>query len=279
MSAAGFRSRRRALSVLAQVPILLSALEELSPAGRRTQDGLLTWKVVKTRYPSLEDSAAAAAFFSPRADRAASVVCLVTSVSLMAVRPGTRASVVLEVVQIAAHIRQHWRMGGYGRDGSDHALVVEHAMLLASNAAENTPAVRDTAIAYVGLQGVLSYLVSGAVKLISPVWRHGVAFGDTLRTVSYGDEKMFRFLRERPLLRRLGAWTVIAAETMFPLILIVPAPLARLGSAAMLGLHAGIARYMGLNRFFWGFAALHPGIDELRVRVQDVRARRKVDRS
>jgi hypothetical protein len=269
----------KAVNALAQTTVAIGAIEDLSALGRKTHREVLPWHVVKTRYRSFGRIPHIDKFFGPTMDRVVPAVQIAASVGLLFARNGSKLSTVLEAAQLVSLLRQYLRNGSYGRDGSDHAVLVEHAMLLTGSAFSKNESIKKGSFLFIGAQGAFSYLASGSVKATSPVWRHGVAFGDSLRTINYGEEKMFKFLTAHPGLRRLGAWSVIASESLFPLVLILPRPLARLASVGMLGMHAGIARFMGLNRFFWAFAAMHPAIealgDESRSKLARLRANRR----
>src|SRR4051812_24963605 len=72
------------------------------------------------------------------------------------------------------------------------------------------------------LQGCLSYFIAGATKLAAPKWRSGEAMTAVMGTHTYGSPLLFKVLRRRPWLSRLGCWSVIAWEATFPCALVVP---------------------------------------------------------
>jgi hypothetical protein len=151
-----------------------------------------------------------------------------------------------------------------GRDGSDHALLIEHAALAVAASGKSVREDRSAALAFLGAQGVLSYAVAGIVKVASPEWRSGAALPGVLRTVSYGHGGLASFLANHPRIAKLGCWATIIAELGAPLTLILPQKLSKAYSLGLIGMHVGISFFMGLNRFLPAFAALHPGIAFLR---------------
>jgi hypothetical protein len=110
------------------------------------------------------------------------------------------------------------------------------------------------------LETSLSYVASGMVKAVSPVWLKGEAVGGIMRTRSYGDPRAHRLVTRFPVISTALSWGTIAAECGFPLIYLLPKPAARGYLAIMTGFHLGIGAFMGLNRFFLAFGATHPAI-------------------
>lgn len=147
----------------------------------------------------------------------------------------------------------------YGSDGSDQlAFLVQTTAAVAH--VGNIPRRREAGLVFLAAQAGLSYMVSGVVKLVSRTWRSGEALPGVLRTRTYGDERLFRFLKRHPRLSRLTAHGVLAAETAFPLIFVLPTPVALLGIGGMTAFHLLNARFMGLARFVWAFLATYPAI-------------------
>ncbi len=156
-------------------------------------------------------------------------------------------------------------------------LVVKTRRVLGSDGAEQIavltvfagclacfPTVTDDsariAIWFIAAQGVLSYLTAGVAKARSTVWRSGEALTLILGSEAYGRAwtglLVSRFTRPLTFLARV----TIAFECLFPLVLVLPAPLA----AGLLGcgllFHLGCAFAMGLNAFLFAFPATYPCI-------------------
>jgi len=112
----------------------------------------------------------------------------------------------------------------------------------------------------VALQSSLAYFTAGFAKLVSPIWRTGVAIPGISSTRMYGSRSASRFLHGRPWLSVGLAWSVILTECLFPLVLVVPAPVALSLLAAGMLFHVTSGLVMGLNSFIWSFAATYPAI-------------------
>lgn len=236
----------------------MGAIEELSPRGVTSRSGYLDYDVVSLRHPGVLRGRAARLVFSPGVDRAVSAVKLASAACLLVVGPKTPVGRIARVAEVSAHAYGHLRVGGYGLDGSDHALAVHYGAQLVASFSKAGSAAERAAFDFVAAQGILSYLVSGLAKLASPAWRTGTAMPAIMRATTYGDEKLFRKLHDYPALAKAVSWGTIIGETAVIVAVIAPAPV-RIGwQAGMLVMHAGIARYMGLNRFLWAFAAFHP---------------------
>jgi len=91
-------------------------------------------------------------------------------------------------------------------------------------------------------------------------WREGTFLPAIFQTAIYGHRRLGRLLSVRPALSSMLSRAVIAWECSFPLVLVAPpsvvAPVLLMGVA----FHAVNAYLMGLNTFFWSFAATYPAI-------------------
>jgi hypothetical protein len=108
------------------------------------------------------------------------------------------------------------------------------------------------ALAYIGLQTVSSYFVSGWVKLKRPEWRNGQAMTVFLNGGLYGplaSDSVFR----RPMVAICCSWAFILWEGLFPLVLFNPAWVAGFVAVALC-FHFLVFWFFGLNRFFWAWA-------------------------
>lgn len=248
----------RASDTFVQLTTLVGALEELSPQGVTRRSEYLSYRVARVRYPKALRGRAAELLFSPKVERTVSAMKLVSSALLLVLGPKTPLARTVRVAQVSAHAYGHLRVAGYGQDGSDHALAVLHGAQLVAAFSKPSSHAERTAFDFVAAQGILSYFVSGFAKLVSPVWRSGVAMPAIMRATTYGDEKLYKAFRDYPALAKAVAWGTIVGETAAPITLVAPTPVRYAWQLGMLGMHAGIARYMGLNRFMWAFVAFHP---------------------
>lgn len=127
------------------------------------------------------------------------------------------------------------------------------------------PQWRELAFGYLGLQLVLSYLISGWVKVVNPDWRSGRALADVFRFSAYPVAEDLRRLADRPRLLRAASWSVMGFELALPLTL-VSQPMLIAGLAVAAAFHLANACLFGLNRFFWTWLAAYPAILWLQAR-------------
>jgi hypothetical protein len=122
------------------------------------------------------------------------------------------------------------------------------------------PAVEVAFLWVLALQSALAYFTAGYAKLVSPIWRSGSAIPGISSTRMYGSAWASRFVHGRGWFCVGLAWSIILAECLFPLALIVPLPfaLALLVAGAVFHIMSGVV--MGLNTFIWSFLATYPAI-------------------
>ncbi|MFJ6533132.1 hypothetical protein [Microbacterium sp. NPDC091662] len=233
-------------------------MEELAPGHIDAKSELFQWRLARLIAPKLLRGRVGALLFSSQAERTISATKLASGVVLLLADPKSVIGRTTRVMQLAAHIYQHTRTAGLGRDGSDHALVVQDAAQLIAAFAAPSSRTEKLAVEFLGAQALLSYFASGYVKAISPVWRAGEAMSGVMRTSSYGEGRVYRFFRAYPAFERAAAWGVIVGETAVPLQLLLPKWVRGIWHLGLLAMHGSIARFMGLNRFFWSFAAMQP---------------------
>ncbi len=121
------------------------------------------------------------------------------------------------------------------------------------------PDLAALALGYLAIQLVLSYFVSGWVKLRSPEWRSGAALTEVFAFSAYPVSKALRALAWRSRVMRIGSWAVISFEVAFPLALLHPTALGVALSLAAL-FHLANACLFGLNRFLWVWLAAYPSL-------------------
>lgn len=280
---------------VASTGTLVASLEALSQPRRFAQGELLSGKVhdlhpsFARRFPrtarALDSRAVGLGLHAVQA--AASAATLV-----WADRRRVRGvgSAVLALAGAANRARNPF--GGDGADQLQQVLNVVHcatswlhdpdterrgngdADAAASREAGSASFARDIAMRVLALETTLSYVASGGVKAVSPVWLKGDAFAGVIRTRNYGDEKVFRLIERYPLVGKAVSWGTIAVELGFPLVYVLPAPLARAYLGSMTLFHLGIGQFMGLNRFVVAFGATHPAV----LHVIDERAVRRTAR-
>jgi hypothetical protein len=146
-----------------------------------------------------------------------------------------------------------------GLDGADQMLSI--ALLgCGFGAAFGDTAAGFAFTCYPALQLLLSYLVSGTAKAVSPQWRSGSAIVGITGTIGYGHPGFHRLVSAHPRLALLVCWSVILFECGAPLLVFGGVPGVTLLVLGGLAFHVGVAVIMGLNTFVWAFAATYPAV-------------------
>jgi hypothetical protein len=240
--------------------IILSSLESMCRPQDVEEDGLISWRVNKTRSVRLTRGRTAKVLdhlFTPPGIHLMTALRL-TAATLVAL-PGTdretkaAATTFLAGTNVLQQLRSH-----YGADGSDHVNLVVCVALAASKFFPHDAAARKACTAFIAGQSALSYFASGVAKAISPYWRNGSATQGIFRTRTYGTKWLGELLGKYPVVAKGLGWGVWAAEIAFPLVFIAPKPVAGGLIAAGVSFHAGNAAFMGLNRFLWAFGGTYP---------------------
>lgn len=125
---------------------------------------------------------------------------------------------------------------------------------------------QEIVFGYLGAQLVLSYVISGGVKILNPDWRSGQALRQVFAFSAYPVSEGLRRLTERPRVLWAASWAVMLFEVAFPLALTSQAALV-VGLAVAAAFHLANACLFGLNRFFWTWIATYPAIIWLQDRV------------
>ncbi len=118
---------------------------------------------------------------------------------------------------------------------------------------------QEVAFGYLAIQLILSYFISGWVKVINPEWRNGRALRDVFQFSAYPVSESLRQWSNSPRLLLSMSWGVILFELLFPfsLISITSLTIALIITASF---HFSNACLFGLNRFFWIWIAAYPSI-------------------
>lgn len=125
---------------------------------------------------------------------------------------------------------------------------------------------REIAFGYLGVQLILSYFISGWVKVVNPEWRSGRALRQVFAFSAYPVSESLRGWAQRPKLLRAMAWSVMGLELVFPLTLASHTTLI-VALTLTAAFHLANACLFGLNRFFWTWVATYPALIWLQARV------------
>lgn len=148
------------------------------------------------------------------------------------------------------------RFHGPYNGGSDKMIMLA---LTALGLAHLWPDWADLAVAYLAVQVILSYLVSGWIKIVSPDWRSGRALQRVFAQSNYPASAALRGWADHPRLLLMASWSVILFELAFPLGLLRP-ELLYLALALAAVFHLANACLLGLNRFFWAWISTYPAV-------------------
>lgn len=157
------------------------------------------------------------------------------------------------------------RFQGPYNGGADRMSLL---MLCCLCAVHFAPTVRwqELAFGYLALQLVLSYFISGWVKLVNADWRSGRALCDVFQFSSYPVSESLRQWSRSPRLLFVMSWAVMLFELVFPVALMSqPVLVVALIIAAVF--HFANACLFGLNRFFWIWLAAFPSLLWLQLRI------------
>jgi hypothetical protein len=245
------------------VGALLGGLEELSRRSEMHDRGLFSWPVRRTSLRSLSNprlDPVTKTFEHPRYQKLVGLRAASAAIVLFAPsRSGIRTA---SLLGLSGFMLTKSYRHTYGSDGSDQMSFITTTVAGVASLPGLGKWHRAVLAGFLAFQSTLSYFSAGVAKLRSPAWRDGSAVTGIFRTKTYGDEQLYRFIRDRPWAAKALAWSVILAETSFPVVLLLP-PLPR---RALLGLaasfHVANARFMGLNRFFWAFLGTYPVVDQ-----------------
>jgi hypothetical protein len=132
--------------------------------------------------------------------------------------------------------------------------------LFAAYASADTFIMR-AALIFIASQSVLAYVAAGIAKMLSPKWRNGLAVYQIMNTQTYGHERVARYLANAPkAFNHFLCWNVILFESLFFLVLFIPAPYCLVFLVWGIAFHIYNAGTMGLNNFVWAFVATYPPI-------------------
>ena len=178
--------------------------------------------------------------------------------------PGLHAPVLLAALVVNHLAILPFFNGPYNGGADRMSLLILLCLTLAHLLPE--PAWRELAFGYLGMQLLLSYFMSGWVKVVNSDWRQGRALRDVFLFSAYPVGENIRQWAGRPRLLTTMGWAVMGFELAFPLtVLSRPALVAGLVVAALF--HGANACLFGLNRFFWIWICAYPAILWLQERL------------
>ncbi len=175
-------------------------------------------------------------------------ICLIT---------GFQTSIVLYTLFLIALFQLKRFQGPYNGGSDRMSLLILSCMCLAHLAP--TPYWQEIAMGYLALQLVLSYFISGWVKIVNPEWRSGRALCDVFQFSAYPVSESLRAWHQSPKLLSIASWWVMLFELLFPFSLISSYTLT-IALIITASFHFANACFFGLNRFFWIWLSAYPSI-------------------
>ena len=125
---------------------------------------------------------------------------------------------------------------------------------------------KELAFGYLGIQLLLSYFISGLVKILNPQWRSGRALRDVFEFSTYPVTENLRTLATANRVMFVASWAAMLFELAFPLVLLNHKLL--IGALVIAAaFHLANACLFGLNRFFWTWLAAYPALLWLQARI------------
>lgn len=160
---------------------------------------------------------------------------------------------------LALNVLISMRWGGSFNGGSDSMMVVLLTGGLIASWAPGRAEFELAGVAYIAVQSLCSYLVSGITKVRCIQWRRGTALTWFTAHAGYRAPDMSQRLGRAPTLRRLVSWLTLALQCAAPWSLLDPR--LTLLVLAILGLfHLANVRLFGLHRFLHLWLASYPCI-------------------
>ena len=190
----------------------------------------------------------------PRDERLLHLPRLVLALALIG---GWHTGVVVWVL-LALGVALLARFDGPYNGGCDRMSLLVLCCLCATKIAP-TPLLKEVIYAYLAVQLVLSYFMSGWVKIVNPAWRRGEALIDVFAYSAYPVAEQLRDYAHSSRLLFAMSWAVMVFELAFPLALLHPVALAA-ALAVAATFHATNACLFGLNRFLWAWLSAYPAL-------------------
>jgi hypothetical protein len=162
---------------------------------------------------------------------------------------------VILVIHLLSHVRNH-----YGMNGSDQLQVIIFISLFVYYIFPFDPIVQKFSIFFLCFQSLLSYFMAGLAKLVSPMWRNGIAIAGIMNTEIFGNKIFAQILIKNSLVSKIICWWVIIFECIFPLLIFTGIQSAVIFTIIGTVFHLSLAVFMRFNSFFWSFVATYPAL-------------------
>lgn len=199
--------------------------------------------------------------FTPQGAR---VLFIIRGVLSLAVLTGWQVPWVLAGLCVHSGVVLHRFQGPYNGGSDRMGVLVLYCLSLSHWLPSGV--LSEAAFGYLGVQVVLSYFISGQVKIVNPEWRSGRALQDVFRFSAYPVAETLRALADRPKLVWTASWAVMVFEVLFPFSFLNAWVLV-CALCVAIAFHVANACLFGLNRFVWFWIAAYPSILWLQGRL------------
>lgn len=162
-----------------------------------------------------------------------------------------------------------YRHGGGLSGAYQMSLVVNAGVAIAAFAPANS-LIQFGAVAFIAVQGVLGYFISGAVKAVGDDWRRGDAAMLVLSTATWGHPWAYEQAKKYPRLASLASRGTVVFEIAFPIVLFASPPVMAVIMGAAIAMHLSISFTMGVNGFLTSFTATYPAIYYISTKLPTV---------
>jgi len=242
-------------SLLISLSLVFQSLELIILRKTFSEEGIWRWSSLKKEF---QDIPLLSTFLNYALQYQCILFLLYLRIALSIILPLYNHYLILLsllIIHILLCIR--WRGSIYG--GSDYMSIIILCALSISSFSNDSIWMDTACLVYIGLQSILSYFISGIVKINKKNWRSGKALEGFLLSPSYiVPEKFKKFAFDKPIMISLS-WFIMLFEISFPLALFDPnLCLTYLSIAATF--HLINVYIFGLNHFFFVWLASYPGI-------------------
>jgi len=243
-------------ALLSGVCVLISTLESIRLLSHFRDDGIFSWVAASARskhtcngtlgkfcrvlygYPnfifllSLRVVCIFGLFLNASNYFAAGLICLLIGVTSIL-------------------INMRGRLGGNGADqiASNTIIVAGIALCIDSKF------VQGCALVFLAIQVALAYATPSWLRVFQSSWWTGEDLMLIIRSQSYGNRHLWRFMVERRKFTIITSFIVIAFESLFPFSLFLPFPYVIIFLIFGFLFHLMNSFIMGLNTFTWAFLA------------------------
>ncbi|HET8844297.1 MAG TPA: hypothetical protein VFN35_22715, partial [Ktedonobacteraceae bacterium] len=246
---------------LAALAILVSCAEYLILPQTLQDSGLMSWMVGRLRYPMLVKG--------PTAKVLSWLLAYPRVLGLIALRAGIAllilfgsSAIVLNPLLLCLFVLLAMLFtlrNVFGNNGADQMGAILFVGLAAVSIV-TTHATMNVFLWFLTFQACLAYATAGIAKAVTAGWRDGTYLIGICGTHIYGNTRLRDLLLSKPALAKWLARLVIIWECSFPLVLLLPLPLAFVLLAGGILFHLMMGYIMGLNDFVWSFLATYPAI-------------------